>query len=53
MPRENGPFDSIAYLSLPNPDTHPDRMAAMAILHGLAPARAEQWRIDRIGMLEA
>jgi hypothetical protein len=27
-------------------------MAALAISHGLAPAWAEQWRIDRIGMLE-
>ncbi len=45
MPREHDPYDSVAYLSLPNPDTHPDRMAAMAILHGLSPAPVEHCRV--------
>jgi SAM-dependent methyltransferase len=45
MPREHDPYDSVAYLSFPNPDTHPDRLAAMAILHGLNPAPVEQCRV--------
>lgn len=48
MPREHDPYDSVAYLSLPNPDTHPDRMAAMAILHGLAPAPVAHCRVLEI-----
>jgi len=48
MPREHDPYDSVAYQSLPNPDTHPDRLAAMAILHGLAPAPVGQCRVLEI-----
>ncbi|MGA3068948.1 MAG: class I SAM-dependent methyltransferase [Terracidiphilus sp.] len=46
------PYDSVAYPSFPYPDTHPDRLAAMAILHGLSPAPVEQCRVLEIGCNE-
>jgi SAM-dependent methyltransferase len=42
-------YDSVAYPSFPHPYTHPDRLAAMAILHGLSPAPVEQCRVLEIG----
>ncbi len=46
------PYDSVAYLSFPYPDTHPDRLAAMAILHGLSPAPVERCRVLEIACNE-
>lgn len=39
------PYDTVAYPSRAYAHTHPDRMAAMAILHGLAPAPVEHCRV--------
>lgn len=43
------PYDSVAYPSFSFSVTHPDRLAAMAILHGLSPAPVEQSRVLEIG----
>jgi len=45
MQAAQDPYDSVAYPSLPNRDTHPNRLAAMAILHGLSPAPVEHCRV--------
>jgi SAM-dependent methyltransferase len=39
------PYDAVAYPNFSNPETHPDRLATMAILHGLSPAPVEQCRV--------
>jgi SAM-dependent methyltransferase len=49
MRAEQDPYDSVAYPSFPHPYTHPDRMAALAILHGLSPAPVEQCRVLEMG----
>lgn len=41
-----------AYPGFLYPNTHPDRLAAMAILHGLSPAPVEQCRVLEIGCNE-
>ena len=41
-------YDAVAYPSLPFPHTHPDHLAAMAILHGLDPAPVERCRFLEI-----
>lgn len=46
------PYDAVAYPSLPYPDTHPDRLAAMATLHGLSPAPVERCRVLEIACNE-
>jgi len=38
-------YDAVAYPGFPCPDTHPDHLAAMAILHGLSPAPVERCRV--------
>lgn len=43
------PYDSVAYPSVAYPQTHPDRLAAMAILHGLTPAPVDRCRVLEIG----
>lgn len=45
MTTAQDPYDAVAYPSFPNPDAHPDRLAAMAILHGLNPAPVEDCRV--------
>lgn len=52
MPMEQDPYDSVAYPSFPHPYTHPDHLAAMAILHGLSPAPVEHCRVLEIGCNE-
>lgn len=42
------PYDAVAYPGMPNPTSHPDRLAAMAILHGLAPAPVDNCRVLEI-----
>ena len=49
MRAEQDPYDVVPYPSFPHPYTHPDRLAAMAILHGLSPAPVEQCRVLEIG----
>jgi SAM-dependent methyltransferase len=52
MCREQDPYDSLAYPGNSYPDTHPDRLAAMAILHGLSPAPVAHCRVLEIGCSE-
>jgi methyltransferase-like protein len=42
------PYDAVAYPSLPFPNTHPDRLATMATLHGLNPAPVDRCRVLEI-----
>jgi SAM-dependent methyltransferase/methyltransferase-like protein len=42
-------YDEIAYPSRPLPQTHPDRLAAVAFLHGLDPAPASRCRVLELG----
>jgi len=42
------PYDTVAYPGKPYPETHPDRLAAMALLHGLSPAPVERCRVLEI-----
>jgi methyltransferase-like protein len=46
------PYDAVAYPGFPYPDTHPDHLAAMAILHGLSPASVERCRVLEIACNE-
>lgn len=52
MPREQDAYDAVAYPSFSYPNTHPDRLATMAILHGLIPAPVEQCRVLEIACNE-
>jgi SAM-dependent methyltransferase len=45
-------YDAVAYPSFAYPQTHPDRLAAMAILHGLSPAPVERCRVLEIACSE-
>lgn len=45
MPAAQNPYDAVAYPSLPFPNTHPSRLAAMATLHGLNPAPVDRCRV--------
>src|SRR6185312_2386947 len=49
MPIERDPYDAVAYPGHAYPDTHPDRMAVMGLLHGLEPAAVEHCRVLEIG----
>jgi tRNA G46 methylase TrmB len=49
MDAAQNPYDTIQYPSLAFTHTHPDRLAAMAILHGLSPAPVENCRVLEIG----
>jgi methyltransferase-like protein/2-polyprenyl-3-methyl-5-hydroxy-6-metoxy-1,4-benzoquinol methylase len=46
------PHDSVAYPSFSYPGTHPDRLATMAILHGLHPTPVERCRVLEIACNE-
>jgi SAM-dependent methyltransferase len=50
--RAQSAYDAVDYPSYSYPETHPDRMAAMAILHGLSPAPANRCRVLEIGCNE-
>jgi SAM-dependent methyltransferase len=50
--KEKDAYDRVAYPSFPYPDTHPDRLATMAILHGLSPAPVERCRVLEIACNE-
>jgi methyltransferase-like protein len=52
MPAERDSHNTFAYPGFPYPKTHPDRLAAMAILHGLSPAPVERCRVLEIGCNE-
>jgi SAM-dependent methyltransferase len=52
MHAAHDPYDSFAYPGFSYPDTHPDRLATMAILHGLNPAAVEHCRVLEIGCNE-
>ncbi|HEX3437508.1 MAG TPA: class I SAM-dependent methyltransferase [Pseudacidobacterium sp.] len=45
-------YDTVAYPGFTYPDTHPDRMAVMALLYGLEPAPLEGCRVLEIGCNE-
>src|SRR5271163_1805127 len=53
MPTEQDAYDRVAYPCFAYPDTHPDRLAVMAMLHGLEPAPVERCRVLEIGCNEA
>ena len=46
------PYDAVAYPGLAFPHTHPDRLAAMAILHGLTPPAVEHCRVLEVACNE-
>lgn len=46
------PYDEVTYPGFAYPDTHPDRLAAMAILHGLSPAPVDRCRVLEIACNE-
>lgn len=45
MPAVRGPHDVVAYPGYSYPNTHPDRLAVMGMLHGLTPASVERCRV--------
>lgn len=45
-------YDMVAYPGFPYPDTHPDHLATMAVLHGLAPAPVDRCRVLEIACNE-
>ncbi len=47
--RESTAYDIVAYPSPAFPQTHPDRLATIATLHGLEPAPAERCRVLELG----
>jgi SAM-dependent methyltransferase len=53
MPNHHDTYDAVAYPGFAYPDTHPDRLAVMAMLHGLEPAPVEHCRVLEIGCNEA
>ncbi len=53
MQSEQDAYDQVAYPCFAYPDTHPDRLAVMAMLHGLKPAPVERCRVLEIGCNEA
>jgi SAM-dependent methyltransferase len=53
MPTEQDAYDRVAYPCFAYPDTHPDRLAVMGMLHGLEPAPVERCRVLEIGCNEA
>src|SRR6202167_3563336 len=52
MPAEQDPHNTFASAGFPYPNTHPDRLAAMAILHGLSPVPVDHCRVLEIGCNE-
>lgn len=47
--QENNPYDQIPYTSYPFAQTHPNRLATLATLHGLQPAPVTQCRVLEVG----
>jgi SAM-dependent methyltransferase len=45
MPAAQEPHDVVAYPGYSYPNTHPDRLAVMGMLHGLTPAPVERCRV--------
>lgn len=45
MPNQPDRYDAFAYPGYSYPNTHPDHLATMAILHGLTPAPVERCRV--------
>src|SRR6185437_16730114 len=45
MPPTPDRYDALAYPGFAYPNTHPDRLATMAILHGLSPVPVERCRM--------
>jgi len=43
------PYDDVPYISRPHADSHPDHLAALAALMGLAPAPAARCRVLELG----
>jgi methyltransferase-like protein/2-polyprenyl-3-methyl-5-hydroxy-6-metoxy-1,4-benzoquinol methylase len=43
------PYDRIAYRTLPMPQTHPDRLATIALLHGMTPRPIDRCRVLELG----
>jgi methyltransferase-like protein/protein-L-isoaspartate O-methyltransferase len=46
---ENNPYDQIPYQSYPFAQTHPNRLATLATLHGLQPAPVTHCRVLEVG----
>ena len=46
-------YDEIAYPSLPRPQSHPSRIAALAAIVGMTPPPVGQWRVLEIGCGDA
>jgi SAM-dependent methyltransferase len=46
-------YDEIAYPSLPRPQSHPSRIAALAAIAGMTPPPVSQWRVLEIGCGDA
>ena len=42
-------YDVVEYPSLPLAQTHPDRLAAIAIMYGLSPAAPDRCRVLELG----
>ena len=43
------PYDAVRYPTAPKEQTHPDRLASIAMIYGLAPAPVERCRVLEIG----
>ncbi len=43
------PYDRFAYRTQPMPQTHPDRLATIALLHGMAPRPIDRCRVLELG----
>lgn len=52
MPLPQDPYDAFTYPAFPFPNTHPDRLAVMATLHGLTSAPVERCRVLEIACNE-
>lgn len=52
MSTEQNAYDAVEYPAYSYPHTHPDQLAVMASLHGLAPAPLETCRVLEIGCSE-
>src|SRR3981081_835880 len=42
-------YDQVAYRTWPIPQTHPDRLATIALLHGMEPRAIDQCRVLELG----
>jgi len=48
-PVADNPYNAVPYSTLPQQQTHPSRLGAMAVLMGMEPARVQQCRMLEIG----